>query len=251
MHRGFYPLHRAHEQLVEDLGVAKVVREPCGEEEDVGGDDAVEPYSDGLHVGDHDVEDDGEVLEGEDEHLVGQAAVPDEGVWNPLLFVVLRASHQLPQPHTPRKDGTHLMPLHSATRCPPSQSQHMQVNLEVPRALHRHLHPLLHLPLPRRLLDHIRHFSPPRPTRARRTHQAHARTGPFVLPLPLLPFLCEIPLQDRFLGALEDFAHRRAFSTAFDEIARGEAFVGGEGGRGAVVEEVGGDGDVVVLDGPV
>lgn len=106
MHRRFYSLDRSQEQLLEHLGAAKVVCEPCGEEDDVGGDDAVEPCSDGLHVGDHDVENDGEVLEGEDEHLVGETTVPDKRIWYPLLLVVLQTNRQLRSRPWARKGRT-------------------------------------------------------------------------------------------------------------------------------------------------
>lgn len=80
MDGGLYSLDSAEEELFEDVAAAKVVREAAAEEDDVCGGDSVLARANWLHVGDDDVEDDGEVVEREDEHLVRKAAIPHERI---------------------------------------------------------------------------------------------------------------------------------------------------------------------------
>lgn len=84
---GLYSLERAKDELFEELLPAKVVRVSCAQEKHVSGDDAVLARADGLDRRDNDVEEGRDFGKGEDEHLVREAAVPDEGVGDALVAV--------------------------------------------------------------------------------------------------------------------------------------------------------------------
>jgi hypothetical protein len=92
MYSRFDALDGPEEQLLHHLFAPKVVGVPRREEDDVRGDDSVLAEADGLHVGYHDVEDDGKVVEGKDEHLVEFARVPEKGIQNALFWFVLHES---------------------------------------------------------------------------------------------------------------------------------------------------------------
>lgn len=82
-------LDGSEEQLLHHLFAPKVMSVPRREEDDVRGDDSILAQANGLHIGYHDVEDDREVVEGEDEHLIELARVPEEGVQDALFRFIL------------------------------------------------------------------------------------------------------------------------------------------------------------------
>jgi hypothetical protein len=87
MNRHLNPLHRPNHQLLQQLLTPPIPRIPRTQKQYVGGNNTVLPRSDRFDSRDNDVKESGEVGEGEDEHLVWEAAVPEEGVLDSFVFV--------------------------------------------------------------------------------------------------------------------------------------------------------------------
>lgn len=62
---------------------------PSRQKEDVRRNESLGPRPNRLDIVDNHLEDDGQVLQREDEHLIRLALIPDEGIGNPFFVFVL------------------------------------------------------------------------------------------------------------------------------------------------------------------